>query len=185
LSYCDTVQLNGRVYLFDCYIEGNADFIWGLGTVYFDRCEIKASKPGFYVQARNTDGRLGYIFADCTLTKKQEKCSQVLARIDGDEYPFSQVAYLNCRMDSHVVPEGWKITGTNTSQLRFGEYQSTDLGGRLLDTSHRHPVAKQLSSAEAAQLRDVRLVLGGKDGWSPKPAAEKSRASVSTPNPPR
>jgi uncharacterized protein len=167
VSYCDTVQLNGRVYLCDCYIEGNADFIWGLGTVYFDRCEIKASKPGYSVQARNTDKNLGYVFVDCALTKEGEKCNQVLARIDADQYPFSQVAYINCRMDNHIVPEGWKITGTNTSHLRFGEYQSTDLDGRMLDISHRHPLAEQLTAVEAAQLRDVRFVLGGKDGWSP------------------
>ncbi len=173
-SYCDTLQLNGRVYVCDCYIEGNYDFIWGTGAAYFNRCEIEATEPGVIAVSRNTEKNSGYTFVDCVLIKKHEKCRQLLARIDdSDKYPYSQVAYINCKMDSQLVaPEGWTVGGMNTNHLQFSEYQSTDLAGRLLDTSHRNPISKQLSPAEAAQLRDVRFVLGSKDGWLPKCTAE-------------
>lgn len=174
VSWCDTIQLNGRAYVCDCYIQGNYDFIWGTGTAYFDRCKIECTRAGVISACRNTETNLGNIFVDCVLTKKPGNYKMLLARIDNSNmYPNSQVAYINCRMDSQLVaPEGWTAGGTATNHLQFSEYQSADLDGRLLDISQRSPISKQLSADEAAQLRDVRFVLGGEDGWLPKDTAE-------------
>ena len=54
----DTLLMSGQVYVANSIIEGDTDFIWGNGIVYFDRCEIKAvTKQGYNVQARNAIGR--------------------------------------------------------------------------------------------------------------------------------
>src|SRR5208283_2782547 len=67
-SFQDTLLLSGSVYATNCYVEGDVDFIWGQGGVFFDHCEIKAVHNGYYVQARNPAERPGYVFSQCKLT---------------------------------------------------------------------------------------------------------------------
>ncbi len=167
-SFQDTQLLDGRIYIADSYIEGDVDFIWGGGTVYFKNCEIKALNTGYLVQARNDASRYGYIFVDCRLTGAAGLSGYWLARVDGSGYPYSNVAYVNCAMDSHIAPQGWNITNAKNT-LRFWEYRSTDPNGAPLNVGKRSIYSHQLSDSEAVLLRDPRHVLGGTDGWNPVP----------------
>lgn len=165
-SLQDTLLWSGRVYAEQCYIEGNVDYIWGTGAVYFNACEIRTvGRKGYNVQARNPQNGHGYVFVDSKLTADPGITGDVLARIDVSAYPHSEVAYINCELGPHISPEGWAITGGNApASLRFLEYQSRDPSGRLIDTSRRLAGSRQLSQNEAAQLREPAAVLGG---WTP------------------
>jgi pectin methylesterase-like acyl-CoA thioesterase len=181
----DTFLLTGQVYVADSIVEGDTDFIWGGGAVYFDHCEIKVvGKKGYNVQARNGLGAFGYVFVGCSLTSVDGITGHYLARTDKNTTsPASQVAYVDCSMGPHIAPAGWLIdgyprpaadagapdggTGWNLSGLRFQEYHSLDPSGAPLDVSQRIPEAIQLSDQEAAQLRDVGAVFGD---WNPKAA---------------
>jgi hypothetical protein len=168
LSRQDTLLLTGSVYVSDSYIEGNVDYVWGKGTAYFERVELKTiGRAGWNVQARNPAERFGYVFVDSTLSADSNVSAHFLARIDATRFPASHVAYVGCRMAPAVAPVGWEITppGTNaTSGIRFWEYGSLDLDGKPLDVSKRHPVARRLTKSEAAKMRDKKYVLGG---WDP------------------
>jgi pectin methylesterase-like acyl-CoA thioesterase len=168
LSLQDTLLWSGRVYAKNCYIAGNVDFVWGTGVAYFDSCEIKTvGRAGAVVQARNTASGYGYVFVDSKLTADPGVTGQVLARIDVSEYPASHVAYVNCQMGSFIAPGGWTITGgTDTSQLRFWEYESVDSSGKAIDVSERVAGSTQLSSTQATSMRDPTVVLSG---WQPPP----------------
>jgi pectin methylesterase-like acyl-CoA thioesterase len=183
----DTLLLTGQVYVTNSYVEGNVDFIWGNGVVYFDNCEIKdVGKKGYNVQARNPGGTFGYVFVDSKLTADAGLTGHYLARTDKNTMvPGSQVAYINCTLGPHIDPLGWLIDGYpratidagtpdggtdggadggvtwNLANLRFGEYKSVDPSGAPIDVSGRIPEAKQLSDSEAAQLRDVTTLFGG------------------------
>ena len=82
------------------------------------------------------------------------------------------MAYINCKFDAFIAPKGWLITnsmaatldGLDLSNLKFWEYQSTDLAGAPLDVSMRDPHSKQLMATEATTLRDRTTVLAG---WDP------------------
>ena len=170
-SFQDTLRLDGRVYAHDCYVEGDVDFVWGGGVVYFDRCEFKAVNNGYLVQSRNGADGLGYVFVDCKLTATPNVERYVLARIEPVRFPHSHVAFIQCAMGPHISRAGWqldKAPGADApgpaAQIRFWEFQSTDLAGQPLDVSARLPASRQLSAAEAAPLRDVGKVLGG---WTP------------------
>ena len=167
LSYQDTLQLNGRIYLSHCDIQGDVDFIWGEGTAFFDSCKLEALHDGYYVQSRNPDGKQGYVFLNCSLTLSPgvEKCW--LARIEAERFPFSSVAYINCEMGPQVPVQGWDAKGTNTSHLKFEEFHSTDLMGRPLDVTQRVSCSKQLSEDEAVKLSDPKIVLSKFDLWDP------------------
>lgn len=157
ISLQDTLLLTGRVYVSNSYIEGNVDYIWGKGTVYFDHSEIKTvGRPGYNVQARNPADKYGYVFVDSKLTSDPGLTGHILARIDVTPttgYPASHVAYVNCQMDKHISPKGWLITPagtTDTAGVRFWEYQSTDLAGTPIDVSMRDPLR---SSSPRPRLR--------------------------------
>ncbi len=174
-SFQDTLQLSGRAYVTNCFIEGDVDFIWGYGAALFERCEIRAVHDGYYLQSRNPAGKLGYVFADCKLTAAPEVKKNWLARIETERFPASQVAFIRCAMGAHIPAGGWLVTGTNTAALRFEEFATTDLVGNKLDVNQRHAASKQLSVTEAAALADAGRFLAGRDGWNPKVPAKEAK----------
>jgi Pectinesterase/Bacterial Ig-like domain len=167
-SFQDTLLLSGQVYVTNCYIEGDVDFIWGQGITFFDHCEVKAVHTGYYLQSRNPVGRPGYVFANCKLTATPEVEKCWLARIDSGRFPGSQAAFINCQMGPQVPAAGWVVTGTNLDRLRFEEFHSTDLQGKPVDVSQRHPASKQLTEAEAANLSDPAKVFAYPETWNPR-----------------
>ena len=90
-----------------------------------------------------------------------------LARIDADRCPNSEVVFVNCRMGPQVPPAGWQVTGTNLAGLGFREFHSTDLDGKPLDVSRRHPASRQLDAAEAAAVSDAARIFGRESPWNP------------------
>jgi pectin methylesterase-like acyl-CoA thioesterase len=175
-SLQDTLQLTGRVYVHDCFIEGDVDFVWGSGTVFFERCELKALNNGYLVQSRNGHDRAGYIFVDCRLTSAPGVERYILARIEPGRFPYSHVAFIHCAMGPHIAPVGWQFDAVpdskgpmpSTAQIQFFEFQNTDLSGKPLDTSRRLAPSRQLTAEEAAKMSDAAIVLAGRDHWNPK-----------------
>lgn len=166
ISLQDTLLWSGRVYAKNCYIAGNVDFIWGTGAAFFDGCEIKTlGRKGYNVQARNGAGGYGYVFVDSKLTSDPGITGNLLGRVDSSVYPASHVAYIDCELGRHIDPVGWQVTGGGTGSLRFWEYRSKDPSGGLVDVSRRLAGSKQISEAQAAMMRDPRVVLGG---WMPE-----------------
>ncbi len=175
VSCQDTLQLSGRVYVADCFVEGDVDFLWGYGSAFFEDCELRAAHSGYYVQARNPAGKAGYVFLNCKLSAAPGVENCWLARIDAGRFPASQVTYLRCRMGRHVPAAGWDVSGADVSGLRFEEFGSTDLDGKPVEVSGRHRASKQLGRDEAEALTDPARVLGGRDGWKPKASAETAQ----------
>ena len=166
LSLQDTLLWEGRIYAEDIYVEGNVDFVWGTGAVYIAKSEIRTvGRAGWVVQARNGAGS-GYVFVDSKISAAPGVTGVRLGRVDASVYPASEVAYVNCQMGSHIAPEGWTVTGGASPSLRFWEYQSTDATGAPLNVSARIGASRQISSDQAAALRDPAQVLGG---WAPPP----------------
>ena len=185
-SFQDTLCLNGRVYLANCYVEGDVDFIWGYGAVFLDQCEIHAVHNGYFVQARNPASKPGYIFSKCKLTCSDEVKKCYLARIDPAAFPASQAAFLRCSMGPGIPPEGWLLNAPKGApkgsvvaaagpQLQFEEGQSVDLQSKPLDVSHRLAGSRQLTEAEAAAWSDPAKVLAGTDQWNPVTTEFQSR----------
>ncbi len=171
-SYQDTFLINNAghyAYFYNSHIQGDTDFIWDDGAVVFQSCEIEAMNAGYNCQMRTPDANhYGAVFLDCSLTRAYAFTGHYLNRIDPNAYPYSAVAYINCKMDAHIAPAGWllnNLTSTSpTNQLRFWEYQSTDLNGNLLDVSRRIPPSIQLTAVQAAAMRNLTNVFG----WLPQ-----------------
>jgi len=171
LSQQDTVQIKGYVWLYRSLIAGNVDYIWGnVQAALIEESEVRSvfdpssSSAGYIVQSRATAGDTGFVFLNSTLTAGPGVVSAYLARSGGTTSTVyvDNVAYINTRMDSHILPVGWCVgTGTSKSGTSTGtcgtnpppwsgtvdggateaagwrEYGSMDLSGSLLDVSAR------------------------------------------------
>ena len=197
LSYQDTVMSNGgQAFFTGCYIEGNVDFIWGSGQTFFNNCELKMvglASGGIYVQARNTPSTFpGYFFYNCQLTKDGTVTanSTYLARIDQVAFPSSQVVWMNCKMDTHIISAGWQLNnGSTAPSVKYWEYLSTNLAGAALTITGRptyNNIAtgvgastvlanQQLDAATAAYFSNAVNAIG----WSPVPVIGTQPASQS------
>jgi pectin methylesterase-like acyl-CoA thioesterase len=182
ISFQDTLLLQGKGFVNDSYIEGDVDFMWGYGSVFFQNCELKAvTSNGYYTQIRNGQGVNGDVFVNCRLTRADASISgSYLSRIDPTVFPYSQVVYINTAMGPHIRPVGWLLNNaTEAPNVQFWEYHSTDLNGAPLDVSQRASFSRQLSDAEAAQWSDPAFVLGG---WVPDLTPPTFNSLTATPD---
>ena len=167
ISFQDTLLLQGAAMVTNSYIEGDVDFMWGGGAVYFQNSELRAvTSGGYYTQVRNGQGQNGYVFVNCWLTAAPGTTGGVyLARIDPTVFPYSQVVYINSAMDKHIDPAGWLLNNSNSApNVQFWEYRSVDLAGKPIDVSARLNASRQIAPAEADKWSDPSFVLGG---WTP------------------
>jgi hypothetical protein len=172
----DTLRLQGAGYVTNSYIEGDVDFTWGNGGVFFNGCEIRAlhrsvsSSTDICAQIRNGQSSRGNVYLACQLTGPDLTAADTvfLARIDPNRFPFSQVVYLSCALNPRVPSAGWQLNNATTAPgVQFWEHRSTDLAGKLLDVSGRAAFSRQLTDAQAAQWSNPTFVLG----WTPPATA--------------
>lgn len=173
-SYQDTVQFNGQIYLSDCRIEGDVDFMWGNGPAFFQNCDIKMLRAsgGYFAQIRNSAANHGFVYVDCRLTSIPGSTGNFLNRIDPSAFPFCEVVFINCSMGSFITPAGWKFDNATTGPtVKLWEYNSTDsVTGLPIDVSGRLPTySKQLTqptdATDIANYSTPSFVLGG--SWTP------------------
>lgn len=172
----DALNLRGSVYLANCKITGHGDTILSVGPAFFYRCEVSSWGP--YMWIRNPATNHGHVFVECTFDTPPGNnplfgrvTKSVLARLPnnkGVNYPYAEAVLIDCRLKD-IPPEGWGPIEDDTTNIKFWEFNSTNLvDGKPVDVSQRHPVSKQLSlekdSATIANYRDPAFVLGG---WTP------------------
>ena len=191
----DALQINGSVYLTDCRIEGFGDNILGRGPAFFSDCEL-ISYFGPHVWVRNTSANHGNIFLNCEfrIAQNQRVLDQILpflnrnalldekSRTTGDletviaraptnhgkDYPYCEAVLINCAL-AGVRPEGWGEVGSDTSNVHYWEYDSTNISdGKPVDVSQRRPYSRQLTQEHDAEIianySNPAYVLGG---WTP------------------
>lgn len=176
LSYQDTIRIQGLGYVANSYIQGDVDFTWGTGTVFWTHDVLKSLHAGYVSQVRNPEGQKGYVFYHDTLLAAPGVAdgSVYLGRIDPTVYPYSQSVFIDTRMGSQINPAGWLLNNADCSagaDLSFWEYGSTTLTGQPVDTSQRLPCSSEITAAQAAQWSNPAFVLGG---WVPDLAPARS-----------
>jgi len=175
VSFQDTLQVKGWAWFYDCFVTGDVDFIWGnANTVLFERSEIKSrynTNGACVVQSRaylgygntstpssTTTSYAGFVFLSSALTKEPVDFTAYLARSPGAPtvsgtvapYLYTQydiVSFVDCSMDVHVAPLGWKVGGPLTG--------STDPGGANLSPTAVTGWREYRSFTPAGQYVDV------------------------------
>jgi pectin methylesterase-like acyl-CoA thioesterase len=161
-SYQDTLQITGKAYIEDTYIEGDTDFMWGDGPCYFTRCTLKTLTNGTsFTQTRNPADRRGFVFVDC----KFDGAPGVATANLGNGSGASEIALIDCALGDMLRPEGWNSRGA--SNLEFNTTQMSD--GKPYDMTRWPAWVKHLEKEKDAETianyRNPTWVLGG---WSPR-----------------
>lgn len=151
----DALQVNGSVYVKNTSVTGIGDNILGRGPTFFKNCEL-ISTGGPHMWIRNTEANHGNVFVDCTFATIGDT-ETVIARSPlnkGRGYPYAESVLINCKLEG-VAPMGWGPVEGDTTNVRFWEYNSTNLSdGKPVDVSKRHPVVKQLSLPQDKDIID-------------------------------
>lgn len=166
ISHQDTLFANGdgRQYFYNCYIEGDVDFIYGSATAVFEDCDIvNVRETGGYITAASTpeEREFGFVFINSRISGDVNPGSVWLGR---PWRPYSHTAYINCYMSEVVQPTGWHNWGkiSNEATARYLEYKSYGPGA---NPNGRVSWSRQLTDEEA-ELYTVENVLKGNDGWN-------------------
>ena len=160
-----------RNYFKDCYISGDVDFIFGPNAVYFDHCTIfsrkRLSEACSYITAASTPlgQEFGLVFSHCSLEGDDEKETVYLGRPWRD---YAKTAFLHCTMGPHIHPEGWHNWGKAKAEANLNYVEYANCGPGAV-SSKRAPFSKQLTNPELEEYSSPENVLGGDDGWIPKP----------------
>jgi pectin methylesterase-like acyl-CoA thioesterase len=196
----DTLNLKGYAWFYHTLVAGNVDFIWGSSrAALFEESEIRsvgdtasAGSGGYVLQARAANATdKGYVFLNSSLTHGPgpgplhgdvPNGATYLARSPGGTTTFDNVAFINCKMDTHVAAVGWAGQGVNgqpapnpvvpTAVSGWREYGTTDLAGTPLNLATRVG-GFQLSASDVdlgfSTRAKVFAAFGSGAGWNPQP----------------
>lgn len=153
----------GRVYLRDCYVEGNVDFIFGSSTILLDRCTLRMNRNNSVVTAPSTpaDHRYGIVCTDCTISfpSSSEK------DFDGAAFTYfhlgrpwkdaPRAVFLRCEEPAALKAEGW--TKMSADPALFAEYRCTGEGATAERLAQRANGGRQLTDAEAAEYTVAKI----------------------------
>ncbi|ACL75602.1 pectinesterase family protein [Ruminiclostridium cellulolyticum] len=164
----DTLYANGdarRQYYYNCYIEGDVDFIFGSANAVFDSCEIfSLNRSGGCITAPSTKAnQKGYLIYKCKLTSSSSPKTIYLGRpwIPSSDtvQTTPKVLYRECELGSHITDTGWTVmSGNDPANFEMWEYNNTGTGANTY--------RKQLPSVKAADYT-IEKFLSGSDGWNP------------------
>jgi pectin methylesterase-like acyl-CoA thioesterase len=198
----DTVQVKGYSWFFSSLIAGNVDFIWGGNRVaLFENSEIRsvgdttnASSGGFIVQARTVSATdKGFVFLNSRLTHGPgpgpaagdvptgSRAATFLARSPGTATTNDNVAYVNCQMDTHIIPKGWAFNTAGqptpnpavaTAARGWREFGTRTLSGAAVNLATRiggHILTSAEVAAGFSNRAQIFAAFGGGAGWNPQP----------------
>src|SRR5262249_55929827 len=150
----------GSIYMVDSKLTGHGDTILGYAALFCLRCEITSLGP--FSWTRTPAGSHGNVFIDSTFihptgplpwtvgTADERTAPGSLARLphnsgSAPNFPNAEMVLINARTDG-VPPEGWgpveEQPAFDWSNVRLMEFNTTDLQGRPIDLSQRHPIAR-------------------------------------------
>jgi pectin methylesterase-like acyl-CoA thioesterase len=184
ISTQDTLQINGQAYVTNCTIEGDVDFMWGRGPVFFESCVCRSNRSkGYYTQVRNSGANHGFVFVRCTFVGMPGVVDNYLSRIQPRRFPDSEVVLIDSVLGTSVIPVLWQlqdvpggtdggVAAAGTNNVHFWEFNSRDEARAPVAVGARHAISRQLKTPDDAVLisnyRNPTFVLG--NNWNPKAA---------------
>lgn len=166
-----------RQYYYDCYIEGDVDFIFGRAQAVFDNCEIasvnrNSTSNNGYITAADTWDRdsYGYLIINSRLVGLDDIADNTVS-LGRPWRPSSAVGtvtpavtYVNCYMGSHITLKGWDDMSATSlaSTSRFYEFANFGPGAKLsgtrnvlsLEESKSYTILNTFASNSAVKLNE-------------------------------
>ncbi|CAA3011150.1 putative pectinesterase 11 [Olea europaea var. sylvestris] len=161
LSHQDTLlDDKGRHYYYNCYIQGDTDFICGNAASLFEKCHLHSLSKGngaITAQHRQSPNeKTGFTFVNCKISGLK---SALLGRPWG---AYSRVVFALTYMSNVVLPQGWDDWG-NPSKQRTSYYREYKCYGPGSGTSKRANWSRSLTSQEVKSY--LKKSINGGKSW--------------------
>lgn len=140
-----------NVYIKNCDIEGNTDFMFGDGDIVFDTCELRWAgysdqASGGHLTATKDTATYGYLYRNCTVTARKTAYADDSIKMVQTPGTFgrtwgagARVAFLNTKLENNTMisAAGWGSMNGDPANANYKEYNTTTLNKSAVDTSGR------------------------------------------------
>lgn len=189
-GYQDTFwgrSYESRVYVKDCYVEGNVDYIYGGSVMLFEKCTLHVNRNNSVLTAPSTpaSAKFGIVFMDCTITTPK------VGTICFDNKAFNyfylgrpwqnapKSVFIRCEEPAALHADGW-TTMESLTNITFAEWKCKGEGYK---PDGRKNYGRQLTDEEGAEYTHANIFAansnpsaGFKEDWMP--SAEKPEISL-------
>lgn len=155
VGYQDTLYLKNasRCYFYECYIEGNVDFIFGDSVAYFEQCQLHCNRNESVLTAAATleESKFGFVFESCRITHIEGQ------DFNGKQFSFfhlgrpwknkPKTVFLRCEEPAALSAAGWRSMSVEADL--YAEYRCTGPGAAEERLAQREMGGRQLTDAEA------------------------------------
>ena len=201
LGYQDTVEFfTGRQYLYNVYISGTTDFIFGTNnTTLFENCQIHSitngKTDGGYVTAFKGSNKgagdaikYGAIFYKCNFTADSDVLANKNTALGRGWGAYAAVAIIECEIGSHISTKGFTGSSKNERYVSMAGVKPTDATVQFVEYGNTGAGAisdavagmTMLTAEEAALYSNISVIFGtinGKvsylDPWNPNSNVEQ------------
>lgn len=151
-----------KQYYYNCYIEGDTDYVFGGAQAVFKHCELHTvNRTGQgYVSAPSTftSNVYGFLITDCSLTSDSGMDGKVYLGRPWHPYTNtpenSNVVYRNCYEGSHIAANGW-TSMSGVDPLANDMYESDNYGPGANTTN---PSRRQLTDTQKASYTEANVL---------------------------
>lgn len=172
-----------RVYVKNCYVEGNVDFIYGASAMLFENCRINVNRDKAAITAPSTAATAAYgiVFNECDVTADEvgfngTKISSIYL---GRAWHYaSKSVWINCKMPATLDPTGWMKNmsdDVDDTKKIFAEWGCTYADSGDADLSKRLYGGRALTDEEKATYTTAQIfaatanpAAGFKEDWLPE-----------------
>lgn len=174
MGYQDTFwgrSSESRVYVKDCLVEGNVDFIYGGSVMLFEDCRINVNRDKAAITAPSTpvSAPYGIVFKDCNVTNDAKGFNGVtISKIYlGRAWHYgAKSVWLGCTMPATLDPTGWMENmseDVNDADKIFAEWGCNYASADSADLAKRTNGGRALSDEEAALYTHENIFAGVED----------------------
>jgi pectin methylesterase-like acyl-CoA thioesterase len=169
-----------RVYIYESYIEGDVDFIFGDAAMVIANSNIQIDENGTSLgneatmtaqNNRSSSGAYlsGFVFYDCDITTNPSS-GMTKAYFGRPWGVYSKVILIDNNVQAPINVAGWIEWEPGTTNYLatsyYAEYGSTGTGAVGYTSKEREKYAVYLTSSETSQY-SADTFLAGSDGWDP------------------
>ena len=169
-SHQDTLRMTGKSWFYQCYVEGDTDFIWmeSSGKVaLFEECEIVSvydenhNDPTSYIGAPRMDfgntAAKGLVIFNSKIST-QEGETTYLARTPWNSGYYNQVAFVNNTIEGDIEDVLWKGEALTAEGI-----PETIIGWKIDATTAKNIGAKVDGRKDILSAADVKKEFGGRE----------------------
>ena len=158
-----------RAYVYNSWIEGSTDYIWGSGDLLIENSTFYNTGSGSVITASRTNPTdlWGYVMKDCTINGENGITGTSFGR---SQATTTKTVWINTKLEMDIIAEHWGWGGQIPTL--YAEYNTIDKNGNMISepktivSGGNTFTSSVLSAGEAANYTYENII--ATNGWNPK-----------------